>query len=71
MRSAVLALHIAFLFGAGAAEAQRIEVGANVASACLGSDGSACGNGTHPLIGAHVSWWGHHRALRGGGLQVR
>jgi hypothetical protein len=37
--------------------AQTWEVGGSVASACLGSDGSLCGSGTHPLIGVHASWW--------------
>ena len=55
MRTVVLAL--CCLAGARFAAAQDVEVGASVAAACLGSDGSACGSGTHALAGAHVSWW--------------
>jgi len=55
VRSVILAL--CCLAGASIAAAQDVEVGGSVAAACLGSDGSACGSGTHALLGAHVSWW--------------
>lgn len=50
-------LVLASMLVAAPAAGQVIEVGGNVAGACLGSDGSACGGGTRPLVGAHVSWW--------------
>jgi hypothetical protein len=42
---------------ATAAQAQNLEIGTAVSAACLGSDGSVCGNGTHPLLAARASWW--------------
>lgn len=50
-------LVVAVLLVAGWAAGQVVEVGGHVAAACVGSDGSACGGGTEPLLGAHVSWW--------------
>jgi hypothetical protein len=50
-------LAVVSVLTAAPAAGQVVEVGGNVAGACLGSDGSACGGGTHPLVGAHVSWW--------------
>ena len=55
MRSVLLA---AVLLGVTAtARAQSLEVGGTIAAGCVGSDGSACGNGTNPAVGVHVSWW--------------
>jgi hypothetical protein len=39
------------------AAAQALGIGGSVAAGCLGSDGSVCGSGTHPLLGAYVAWW--------------
>jgi hypothetical protein len=39
------------------AAAQAVGIGGSVAAGCLGSDGSVCGGGTRPLVGAHVGWW--------------
>jgi hypothetical protein len=55
MRTLVVALLM--LLWSWPSAGQVVEVGANVAAACLGSDGSPCGSGTHPLVGAHASWW--------------
>jgi hypothetical protein len=44
------------------ASAQVVEVGATIAAGCLGNDGSVCGTGTHPMAGAHASWWIGDRA---------
>lgn len=41
----------------GIALAQSIEVGGRVASGCVGSDGSICGNGASALTGMHASVW--------------
>jgi hypothetical protein len=46
---------------ATAAGAQGFEVGMSLATACLGSDGSVCGGGNHPLVAAHASWWAADR----------
>lgn len=55
MRHVVLAASLV-LFPA-MTDAQVMEVGATIAAGCLGSDGSACGTGTHTMPGAHASWW--------------
>jgi len=52
-----LVLAASLVFVPGLAEAQVVEVGATIAAGCVGSDGSACGTGTHPMPGAHASWW--------------
>lgn len=39
------------------AAAQVVEAGTSLSAACLGSDGSVCGNGTHPMLALHASWW--------------
>lgn len=59
MRIAGLTLLV--LLSAGAAMAQKLEVGGTVAAGCLGSDGSICGGGTSPLVGAHASVWAANR----------
>ena len=55
MRHILLAAALALV--PALADAQVVEVGATIAAGCLGSDGSACGTGTHPMPGAHASWW--------------
>lgn len=59
MRNVILVLCL--MGSATAAAAQTVEVGGSVAAGCLGSDGSVCGGGTHPLIGAHAGWWAADR----------
>jgi hypothetical protein len=44
------------LTGAAAA-AQTFDVGGSLARGCVGSDGSACGSGAHPVLAAHAAWW--------------
>lgn len=55
MRTIPLVLII--LVAAVPTAAQVVEVGTSISAACLGSDGSACGNGTHPMLAVHASWW--------------
>lgn len=55
MRNLVLVVSICL--GPTAAAAQGVEVGGTLASACLGSDGSACGSGWQPSVAVHTSWW--------------
>jgi len=44
-----------------AATAQVVEIGGSLASACLGSDGSLCGNGHRPMVAAYASLWPSER----------
>jgi hypothetical protein len=55
MRPIIFATWLSLVWTAGAA--QTLEVGAGVARGCLGSDGSACGSGTPPMVAAHATWW--------------
>jgi hypothetical protein len=55
VRHVILAVGLALL--PAATDAQVMEVGATIAAGCLGSDGSACGNGYHTMPAAHASWW--------------
>ena len=57
----ILAILVGLLAFVGRAEAQMLEIGARIAAGCAGSDGSMCGGGTSPLLGAHASLWaGEH-----------
>jgi hypothetical protein len=55
MRTSVIAA--CFSIVATTATAQVVELGGSVASACLGSDGSLCGNGHRAALAAHFSLW--------------
>src|SRR5687768_11285010 len=52
---------LAVLLSASATTAQKLEIGGTVAAGCKGSDGSICGGGTSPLVGAHASVWAGNR----------
>ena len=53
----ILVMACSLLALGSAAVAQTLEVGGRVAAGCVGSDGSICDDGTHPLLGAHASLW--------------
>src|SRR5687767_1083232 len=57
----LLALVIGFVAAACVADAQTFELGGRIAAGCGGSDGSMCGGGTSPLVGAHASLWADDR----------
>ena len=54
-------LVLVLLAAATSAAAQVVEVGTSISAACLGSEGSVCGGGTHPLVAGHASWWAADR----------
>lgn len=62
MRIAIVTLCMS-LAVVGNTAAQTVEVGASIASACVGSDGSICDDfeGRHLLAAAHASWWTGNR----------
>ena len=55
MRALILATWLGLIATTGSA--QTLEVGGSLAAGCLGSDGSACGSGTHPMPAAHAAFW--------------
>jgi hypothetical protein len=57
----IAALTLCVLLSAGSATAQKLELGGTIAAGCKGSDGSICGGGTSPLVGAHASVWAANR----------
>jgi hypothetical protein len=57
----IAALTLFVLMSAGAAAAQRLEVGGTVAAGCTGSEDSLCGRGPLPSVGGHASVWAGNR----------
>jgi hypothetical protein len=57
----IAALTLCVLLTAGAATAQKLEIGGTVAAGCIGSEDSLCGRGTLPSVGAHASVWAGNR----------
>jgi hypothetical protein len=53
----IMVLAAALSFTPSLCAAQVVEVGGTIAAGCVGSDGSACGGGTHPMAGGHAGWW--------------
>jgi hypothetical protein len=53
----IVLLAAAFSFTSSLSAAQVAEVGGTISAGCVGSDGSGCGGGTHPMVGAHAAWW--------------
>lgn len=55
VRAIIVATWLSLTWTVGAA--QTLEVGGGIARGCLGSEGSACGAGSRPMLAAHATWW--------------
>ena len=53
----------AFIVAPALSHAQSVELGATIAAACVGSDGSMCDDaeGTRPLLMGQARWWASER----------
>jgi hypothetical protein len=56
-------LTTAFIVAPALSQAQSFELGATIAAACVGSDGSMCDDaeGTRPLLMGQARWWASER----------
>ena len=57
----IMVLAAALSLASSLCAAQVVEIGGTVSAGCVGSDGSGCGGGTHPMVSGHAAWWATDR----------